>query len=40
MASSRTAKVFGIAYAVGVLVAFFLAPVVRKRTAGLVGAPR
>ena len=33
-------KAFGIAYVVGVPVIFFLAPVARKLTAGLVGAPQ
>ncbi len=34
------AKAFGIAYVVGVPVIFFLAPVARKLTAGLLGAPQ
>jgi hypothetical protein len=33
-------KAFGIAYVVGVPLIFFLAPVARKITAGLVGAPQ
>jgi predicted membrane channel-forming protein YqfA (hemolysin III family) len=33
-------KAFAIAYVVGVPVIFFLAPVARKLTAGLVGAPQ
>jgi predicted membrane channel-forming protein YqfA (hemolysin III family) len=33
-------KAFGIAYVVGVPVIFFLAPVARKLTASLVGAPQ
>ncbi len=33
-------KAFVIAYVVGVPVIFFLAPVARKLTAGLVGAPQ
>ncbi|ODU98228.1 MAG: hypothetical protein ABT20_18255 [Rubrivivax sp. SCN 70-15] len=33
-------KAFAIAYLVGVPVIFFLAPVARKLTAGLVGAPQ
>ena len=33
-------KAFAIAYVVGVPVIFFLAPVARKMTAGLVGAPQ
>ncbi|MEO8654793.1 MAG: DUF2798 domain-containing protein [Ramlibacter sp.] len=33
-------KAFAVAYVVGVPVIFFLAPVARKLTAGLVGAPQ
>lgn len=33
-------KAFAIAYVVGVPVIFFLAPVARKLTAGVVGAPQ
>ena len=33
-------KAFVIAYVVGVPVIFFLAPVARKLTAGIVGAPQ
>jgi predicted membrane channel-forming protein YqfA (hemolysin III family) len=33
-------KAFAIAYVVGVPVIFFLAPVARKLTTGLVGAPQ
>lgn len=33
-------KAFGIAYVVGVPVIFFLAPVARKLTAGIIGAPQ
>lgn len=34
------ARAFGIAYVVGVPVIFFLAPVARKLTVGLLGAPQ